>query len=405
MLDTGDTTEATTRGSGRASSVARRLLLTASAVHFTNDACFSILYPLLPLIAADLHLSYTQVGLLKGVFSGASSALQIPVGMLGERAGEGLILLLGNAWVGLGVIAMALTGGFALLLAAALLAGLGGNAQHPLAASLVSRSASAARMSTAMGTLNFAGDLGKLVGPLVAGIVATAYGWRVGLGAVGVVTLLFSTALLTRRRVVLPVYTTETTATSGIASSEPARSGFRVLLLIGGLDSATRGAALTFLPFILDRHGLSAATISAFFGLIFAAGAAGKFGCGWLGDRWGLTKVIVASELLTALTLLAFLRSTPVLDVPLALLFGFGLNGTSSALTAAVAHFVPAERRARGYGVYFTASLVSSALAPLVYGVLGDQFGLTVVFLVMAALTAIIAPLITPIRQVFAAAG
>ena len=35
----------------------RRVLLTTSLIHLTNDACFSILYPILPLIAADLGLS------------------------------------------------------------------------------------------------------------------------------------------------------------------------------------------------------------------------------------------------------------------------------------------------------------------------------------------------------------
>jgi MFS transporter, FSR family, fosmidomycin resistance protein len=85
--------------------------------------------------------------------------------------------------------------------------------------------------------------------------------------------------------------------------------------------------------------------------------------------------------------------------IPLAIAFGFALNGTSSVLTAAVAHFIPAHRRARGYGAYFTASLVSSALAPLAYGVLGDATNLTTVFAVMAACTAAILLPLLPIRS------
>src|SRR4051812_24344163 len=100
----------------------RRLLIAASAVHLTNDACFALLFPLLPLIAADLHLSYAEVGLVKTVFSVSSSALQIPAGVLGERFGEYLILLVGNAWVGVGLIGMALAGGYLSLLALALVA-------------------------------------------------------------------------------------------------------------------------------------------------------------------------------------------------------------------------------------------------------------------------------------------
>lgn len=369
----------------------RRLLLVTSLVHLTNDACFALLYPLLPLIAADLHLSYAQIGLLKASFATAQSVFQIPVGMLGERLGEALILLLGNAWVGLGLGAMALAGGYGALLLIALLAGVGGNAQHPLANAIVSRAYSRARRATALGTLNFAGDLGKFIGPFAVGLIAVRWGWRMALVGVGGATALFSVALLIRRGVALPVDTTEASESGAISSDgDRARPGFSLLLAIGGLDSATRGAALTFLPFLFARQGLSAAAISALFSLIFAAGAAGKFLCGWLGDRWGAPAVILTTELVTAGALIGFIAVPAPAIVPLALAFGFALNGTSSVLAAAVAHFIPAHRRARGYGAYFTATLVSSALAPLGYGILGDATDLTTVFIAMAALTAAI---------------
>src|SRR5436305_12561336 len=102
----------------------RRVLVVTSAIHATNDACFALLFPLLPLIAADFHLSYTQVGLLRTAFTTAQGLFQIPAGALGARFGEGLVLLLGNAWVGIGLVAMALAGLFGLLLFAAVVAGL-----------------------------------------------------------------------------------------------------------------------------------------------------------------------------------------------------------------------------------------------------------------------------------------
>jgi len=178
----------------------RSVLMITSGIHLTNDACFALLYPLLPFISDDLGLSYAQVGLMKAVFSGASSVLQIPAGAVGSRYGEMLVLLVGNAWVGLGLILMALTGSFVALLIAAALGGVGGNAQHPLASSLVSRAVPVRQMATALGTLNFSGDVGKLIGPFVAGIVATQFGWRIALGSVGAFTVLFSLALLLRGR-------------------------------------------------------------------------------------------------------------------------------------------------------------------------------------------------------------
>lgn len=381
----------------------RRVLLTTSLVHLTNDACFALLYPLFPFIAADLHLSYTQVGLIKAVFSGASSVLQLPVGVLGERWGAGLLLLLGNAWVGTGLGAMALAGGYAALLGLALLAGLGGNAQHPLASAMVSRSYEGPRAATALGTLNFAGDLGKLLGPLAVGGVAVAFGWRPALALVGGVTAVLSLALLAGRRALLPEPPRVATTTRSGGSSRGAAGRFGALLLAGGLDNATRAAALTFLPFLLVRHGLPAGVVSLLFSAIFAAGAAGKFACGWLGDRWGLFAVVAVTELATAAALVGFLAAPLAVVVPLALVLGFALNGTSSALMALVAQLVPAERRGHGYGIYYTATLVSGALAPLAYGALGDRAGLGTVFVAMALLTAAVVVVVLPLRALLAA--
>lgn len=374
------------------------VLVTTSIVHLTNDACFALLYPLLPFIAGDLGLSYTETGLLKATFSGASSVLQIPAGIAGARYGEMLVLLLGNLWVGLGLVAMALTGSFLLLLVAAMLTGIGGNAQHPLGASIVSNHVRREQMATSMGTLNFAGDLGKLAGPFVAGIIAVQFGWRAAFAAVGIVTALYTASVLLRQRRQAR-RGTRLASRSIEDDGTPIRRGFSFVLLAGGLDNATRGAALTFLPFVLVDKGFDAAEISLLFGLIFAAGAAGKFACGWLTDRRGILVVIVVTETVTAASLLLLTWVSPWMVIPLVLAFGFALNGTSSALNVAVARFVPAARRARGFGIYFTAALISSAAAPLLYGVLADATSITTTFVTMTVLTLAVLPAILPIRQ------
>lgn len=385
----------------RTMTTGRGTLISASAIHLTNDACFALLYPLLPFIAEDLELSYTQVGLLKATFSGASSAFQIPAGAVGMRFGEALILMLGNIWVGLGLVLMAMTGSFALLLGASLIGGIGGNAQHPLAASLVSKSVPKNQMATALGTLNFTGDLGKLIGPAIAGIIAVQFGWRAALASLGLFTALFTIGLLMNSRA-NGKQQAESAASTIADDNEPVKPGFNYVMIAGGLDTATRGASLTFIPFVLADKGFSAATISVLFSVIFAAGAAGKFACGWLTDRKGILPVIAVTELVSAAVLIALVFAQPWMVVPLLLLFGFALNGTSSALTVAVTTFVPASKRARGFGNYFTVSLVSSALAPLLFGFVGDIAGLVTVFVGMSALTAAVVVVILPVRKVLA---
>jgi predicted MFS family arabinose efflux permease len=51
------------------------------------------------------------------------------------------------------------------------------------------------------------------------------------------------------------------------------------------------------------------------------------------------------------------------------------LNGTSSVLYGTVPEFAPAGRVERAFAVFYTGTLSSSALAPVLYGRLGDAVG------------------------------
>ena len=118
-----------------------------------------------------------------------------------------------------------------------------------------------------------------------------------------------------------------------------------------------------------------------------------------LPPRWGALAVIVVTELATAFALVAIYLGPRWASIPLVALLGFMLNGTSSALSVSVAQFVPPAARARGFGAYFTAALVSSAVAPLAYGVLGDAASLSVVFVVMALMAVAGIPAVFPVRH------
>src|SRR5579859_2419445 len=184
--------------------LAWRVLLAAAALHACNDAFFYVLYPLLPFIAGELGLSYAEVGLVNAAFAGSAGLLQLPAGMLGQRWGEYALLVWGNGWVAAGLGAMAAAASFPVLLGMAVLAGLGGNLQHPLAASLVARAYAGRRRGLAIGSLNFAGDLGKLAAPGLVTVVAPGFGWRLTLVGLGLFGVLFSAVVGLARRWVQP---------------------------------------------------------------------------------------------------------------------------------------------------------------------------------------------------------
>ena len=177
----------------------RRTLIFGSTMHVWSDLFFALLVPLLPLIKEDLGLSFTQVGMLRSVFSGASAILQVPAGLLAESAGEFWMLTLGNVWVSAGLIAMGLSQIFLVLVITSGIGGLGGGTQHPLASSMVSRAYDDRGRATAVGTVNFAGDLGKMLAPLVAGLFAVRFGWRETFLIVGISGLVFMVASMFTR--------------------------------------------------------------------------------------------------------------------------------------------------------------------------------------------------------------
>ena len=382
----------------------RRTLAFASATHVWSDLFYALLIPLLPIMRDDpaLDLSYTEIGLLRTGFGTASVVLQIPAGFLAERWEEFWLLIAGNIWVGAGFLLMAALTSFVPLLAATVLGGLGGGTQHPLATSMVSRAYRDEGHSAAVGTVNFAGDIGKLLAPLV---VVIGLGWRSTMRLVGAAGIVFMALSMLTRRSVGPPRTDAAPVEGGSPSvrdaAAPAR-GLFALGSIGFMDAATRTAALTFVPFVLADRGAGTREVLILLTLLLAGGAAGKYGCGWLDDRYGSMGLVWWTKGVTALLLLAILV-TPVVSAPaLMLVLGFGLNGTSSVLYAAVARFAPRDRRATTYGYYYTVT-EASAIAPLIYGRIADMTNLRVTMMVMAAATALILPASLLVRRHLAA--
>ena len=360
-----------------------------------SDLFFAITVPLLPLIQSDpqLLLTYTQAGLLRSVQNGASAVLQVPAGYLGERTGEFWMLVGGNLWVAAGLVAMAAATTFPLLLAATLAAGLGGGTQHPLATSMVSRSHDARGRSTAVGTVNFAGDLGKLAAPALSLLLAARYGWRGTLYAIGFAGLAFmALAGLARRAIV----SGQPAAPPGGPVAQRREStnlrAFGALSGVGFLDSGTRAAALAFLPFVMKDKGLGDEQVFVMLLFLLAGGAAGKFVCGWLDERYGSISLIWGTKGLTALLLVVSLAAPAYAIAPLMLVLGIGLNGTSSVLYATVSAFIPAGRRATGYGYYYTFTEVGGTFAPIVYGRVADMFSLRAAMIAMGVVTSLILP-------------
>ena len=188
---------------------------------------------MLPIWQAEFGLSYAAVGALRGVLAGTMAGFQIPSGMLSERLGTPLVLAGGTALAGLAYCFALFAGSFPALIAVLFLVGLGASTQHPLASSLVAHAFSGARSLKALGTYNFAGDLGKMAIPAAGALLVTMLPWRVTLALIGAVGLVVAVALL----LLTPRYRAETAQTEGDEGGTRRRAG---RLLCAALDRRDR---------------------------------------------------------------------------------------------------------------------------------------------------------------------
>ena len=388
----------------------RSVLATAGAMHFVHDGFSEILYVLLPVWAAEFRLSLWQVGFIRTAYTGGMAAFQIPAGLLAERFGERRLLMLGTLVTACAFIMVAaVAGGFVPLLLLLTLGGLGSGVQHPLSSSVVAKAYEDGPRRAALGTYNFAGDIGKVSSAALIGLVAAFTGWRVaatGYGAVGIVAALVLVVVLASLDAGSPPERAHATDRDGPAPTgwgiRDAR-GFQALSAIGMIDNSTRSGLLTFLPFVLVAKGLSVAGVGGALALVFAGGAMGKFVCGVVAERVGIVRTVVLTEAATSVGIIAILAAPLPVAMLLLVPLGVALNGTSSVLYATVADLVTAERRSRAYGLYYTLTIAASAVGPTFYGFIGDAVGAPATLSLIAVVVLTTIPLCLLLRTAVAA--
>jgi MFS transporter, FSR family, fosmidomycin resistance protein len=383
----------------------RRAAGVACSAHALHDGYTDLIYVMLPVWQKEFGLGYAELGLLRALFAGTMASFQIPAGLIAERLGAAPVLALGTALAGTGYCLAGASAGLGLLVLALFIGGLGASVQHPLASALMARAFAGARSMKALGTYNFAGDLGKMAVPAAASLLLLVMSWRPALALLGAVGFLAAAAIfiLTPRYSVVSAshVTAHDVADRATHATQP--FAFPVLLAIGILDSATRMGFLLFLPFVLTAKGASVPLVGMALTLVFAGGAAGKLVCAFIGARIGAVATVWLTEGLTAVGIAALLPLGLNATLSLLPIIGIALNGTSSVLYGSVPDLVRPERRGRAFSVFYTGTIGAGALAPAIYGVLGDALGVPTALMVVAAVVLLTLPLSLVLKPVLVA--
>jgi MFS transporter, FSR family, fosmidomycin resistance protein len=379
-------------------SAERRALGVACGAHALHDGYTDLVYVMLPIWQSEFGLGFAALGLMKTVFSGTLAGFQIPAGFLAERFGPAAVLALGTALAGFGYVLVGFSDSVIFLVAALFIGGLGASTQHPLASSLIARAFPGPRSLKALGTYNFAGDIGKMSLPATATFLFAVLPWRhalILLGAMGAVAAVAIFASMPRLH--------EECSSGRTDSAGPARRtrsvyAFPMLLSVGVIDSATRMAFLTFLPFVLTAKGASIQSVGLALTLVFAGGAAGKLVCAYIGARIGAVATVWLTEAVTAMGIVALLPLPLEAAFMLLPIVGIALNGTSSVLYGSVPDLVDPAWRQRAFSIFYTGTIGAGAVSPAIYGLLGDAIGVSAALVVVAALVLVTLPITLVLR-------
>jgi MFS family permease len=156
---------------------------------------------------------------------------------------------------------------------------------------------------------------------------------------------------------------------------------------------------LTFLPFLLQQKGASVQSIGFALTLVFAGGALGKFVCAHLGARIGTIPTVFLTEGLTAACVLLLIPLPLVAALLLLPVLGIMLNGTSSVLYGSVPELVDPAGRRRAFAIFYTGTIGSGAVAPVVYGLCSDALGVAYMMGVIAGVVLLTLPLAWKLRS------
>jgi MFS family permease len=359
----------------------KRTLSTCCTAHILHDGLSDVSYVLLPILQQAFGLSLVQVGVIRSAWRAATAIFQTPVGLAAERLGARNLLAVGTAASGLAFIALGQSAGFAAILAALFCAGFGSAFQHPLCSTLISHAYPGAGRRAALGTYNFFGDVGKFAfGGAVSLLFVAGIPWQVPITVFGALALACALLVLIAldatagRSQPLKVSASEPAAPAGWGIRN--RAGFTALCLIEVIDTSVRTGFLTFIAFLMLAKNLPAGWAALSVPLILIGGMAGKLACGHLAEHFGIVRTVFITELATGVGILLMLVLPDVAAYLVLPLLGIALNGTSSVLYATIGDVIDPDRLPRAFGLFYTINSVCGLIVPLVFGYIGDAFGI-----------------------------
>lgn len=360
-------------------------MIVACVALFTDMFIYGLVIPVLPLLPATVDAGPTATGMLFAGYAAAMLLVTPFAGVLVDRTGPRLPLLIGLIGLAGATLLFAVGGPYALLLVGRVLQGAAAGLAWVASLSLIAATVPLERRGTAMGMAMSMVSLGILAGPPIGGLLVENFGT--------VVPFLLAAALAVLDGIARAVFVRGDRP----ASHEPTgplavlRVRGTVPVIIVVLISAAMIAAIEpLLPLHLTRaFGMTPSGIGVLFGLTVIVGVILNPIVGSLLGRIH-ARILVIGGVVTAAVGLALLAIASSLGVVIA---GMVLLGVAVALLSAPGttliglqgqQFSP-PAIGGSYTLFNLAYAVGLMAGPAISGFLAGAFSLTVALTVTAA--------------------
>ena len=344
--------------------------------HFSH-----LLLPVMfPVFMKEFGWSFSELGLMSTVFFVVSGVGQASAGFVVDRMGARPVMWASVAMFVLACLTAASATGYSIMLLAAVLAGLGNCAFHPVDFTILNQRVSTPRLGYAFSVHGLTGNLGWAAAPaFLMGITALA-GWRAAYVAAA---LLYAgiLVLLVLRKDLLQTTPRPRQPTGHVGESDLAFMRLPVVWWCFAfflLSTMTLAVVQSFAVSILQAmHQVTFEAATMTLTAYMLSAAAGMFVGGFVAARWPLQsdKVVAICMTVAALCMAlcgsGWLEGLATMVILAATGLAIGVGGPSRDMMIKKA--TPKGATGRVYGIVYSGLDVGFAIAPLVFGVFMDH--------------------------------
>lgn len=366
------------------------ILIICGISHFLNDMIQSIIPSIYPIIKDKFDFSFAQIGIITLMFQMASSILQPFTGLYADKHPRPYALSVGMCFTLIGLLMLAFSENYLLILLSVSIVGLGSSVFHPTA-SRVAQLASGGRKSLAQSIFQVGGNGGSAIGPLLAALIILPFGQHAiswfALAALLAALIMIRLGAWYKARLAYVVTHPQKNVALNNDISKRAKYGalFILVLLIFSKYFYTSCITSYFTFFLIDKFGISVQVSQLCLFVFLAAFAIGTVAGGMLGDKFGRKYVIWFSILGAAPFALIMPFANLFWTLVCTFLSGLIIASAFSSIVVYATDLMP-DKVGLIAGIFFGLMFGLGGLGSAFFGWLADKTSIEFIFQVSAFL-------------------